>query len=288
MSKNILIADSGSTKTDWCAVDKDSILLKSDSIGLNPDFHTDESIDRVIASVQETFKEIGFDRIYFYGSGVSSEARKAPIVKSLEHYFPAVVCEVEHDLLGAARAVHGNNDGLVGILGTGSNCCSYASGSIAQEFRSGGYILSDEGGGVHLGKMILKAFIEEEMDSDLYIAFHEEYGLTVDDILKSIYKEDFPNRFIASFSRFAKKNEEHPQLNDLIKKNFEDFFRNKVARFKGHERLELGIVGSMAIHFQSQLLQVAKSFKVRIGKLTDRPIEELAAYHQLMLEEERS
>lgn len=279
----ILVADSGSTKTDWRLLSADKVLRVYEGIGLNPDFHTEESMHREIEKVKVYMEENQPSTIYFYGSGASSKSRKKPIENALRSFFPNAVQFIEHDLVGAAHAVHGDQEGLVGILGTGSNCCTFNGTAIVEEYRSGGFVLSDEGGGVALGKMILKAYIEDYLEFDLRKSFEEMYSLNVDAILQAIYKEAYPNRFIASFSRFAKKHENHPQMANMIAQNFEDFFSKKVCRFTNYQSYELGIVGSMAVQFKDALQLVAQKHKVRLGKIESKPIEALAAFHMTRL-----
>lgn len=278
----VLIADSGSSKTDWALFNASNLLYSRETIGLNPDFHSSESINSEVQKLAEQIEELP-QEIYFYGSGASSKARQKPILAALEQAFPSAKSMVEHDLLGAARAVHGDNAGLVGILGTGSNCCFYDGKEITQAFRSGGYVLSDEGGGVYLGKLIIKAFIEDYLQEDLRKAFSAEYNYSVDDLLQKIYKESYPNRFLASFSKFARQNDAHPQMKGFIETSFNDFFKNKVSRFDNYQSHELGIVGSVGIHFKTEVGFFAEQYGVPLGKLIKKPIGALIEYHQAKL-----
>jgi len=283
MQEFALIADSGSTKTDWRLVSASDLVITLEGIGLNPDFHSLESIVKEFNRLLSQFDGIVPTEIYFYGSGASSPSRKAPLEKAFNQLFPNAKILVEHDLMGASIAAHGDQEGLVGILGTGSNCCHFNGKMIVKEFRSGGFILSDEGGGVEVGKMILKAFIEDYLDQDLREDFINTYNLDVDKILHAMYKESRPNTFIASFSRFAKTHETHPQIAEMIRKNFDNFFLNKVCRFDNFLNLELAVVGSMAQHFEQQLRESADRFNVSLGKIVMRPIDEIVKFHQSRL-----
>lgn len=286
--EKILIADSGSTKTDWRLINADQLLKDFEGQGLNPDFHDSTSLLTEFESVREKLDGESFKKLFFYGSGASSEKRKQPIIRSFQEVFPETDHEIDHDLMGAARALHGDQKGLVGILGTGSNCCAYDGEKIYQEFRSGGYILNDEGGGVYLGKMIAEAFIRKKMEDSLESDFKQRYQYDVDDLLRNIYKEPFPNRFLAGFSRFALQHQEHPQIKEFIEKNFRDYFEQQVIRFDHYRELELGIVGSVAWHFRRDIQKVAHEYDVRLGKVLERPIDALVAYHQAKLGSKRS
>lgn len=278
----ILIADSGSSKTDWAVVTSKSSLQLIESVGLNPDFHSESSIGKEIQKIADQL-ESSPEVIQFYGSGASSKARQAPLLGAFKKSFPKAEVYVSHDLLGAARACLGDLPGLVGILGTGSNCCTYDGNEISREFRSGGFILSDEGGGVYMGKMLLKAYIEGELEADLRQSFDHEFNLNIDMILHKIYKEKMPNRFIASFSEFIGNHQTHPQIRDIIYENFNAFFKQKVCRFEDYHNQPLGIVGSIADHFESQLRDVAQTFQCNISRIEAKPIGALIKYHQAKL-----
>ena len=278
----ILIADSGSTKTDWALIDSQKLVQRLSSVGLNPDFHSDDSIEEQILTIANQLEGLPTE-IHFYGSGASSEARQIPLLRAFEKVLPDSNINVSHDLLGAARASLGDEIGIVGILGTGSNCCAYDGKQITKEYRSGGYILSDEGGGVFMGKLLLKAFIEDELESQIHNAFSNEYNLDVDQILKMIYKEPYPNRFIASFSKFILRHHDHTQMRAIIEANFNAFFEQKVSRFENYTNLPLGFVGSIANHFEIHLKEAAERFNCRISVIEAKPIDALIRYHQAKL-----
>ena len=274
----ILIADSGSSKTDWRLIDEDAISQFS-CIGLNPYF-VDKTI--VASELNETFSGIhkeGVTEIHFYGSGCSSESRNTIIAKGAKQVFPAAIIHVYHDLLGAARAACGKSRGVAGILGTGSNCCLFEGEQVIQEFRSGGYILGDEGGGVDIGKRILKALIEGRMDADLEQRFVKRYKTNVDEILENLYKKPFANRYIANFSRFAYHNREHPYISEILQRSFRAYFQNMVTRYAEYQTIPLNLTGSIALYYQEVIRKVAVEFEVKIGNVLEKPISGLTLYH---------
>lgn len=256
------------------------------SIGLNPDFHDKKSMREAL---QQTFESVNINvkQLIIYGSGASSPNRKRLLMESLKERFPSTEVLIEHDLLAAARATLGHKAGLAGILGTGSNCCRFDGEKIIEEYRSGGYIIGDEGGGVFLGKLIIKAFIEDRMESDLREQFEADYQLDTDGILESIYKKPFPNKFLASFAKFAAKNRSHPSINDMIEKNFRAFFETQLLRFREVTELELGLVGSVAHHFEDEIRKISRDYNIHTGKIIQQPINALLAYHRAMIESEK-
>ncbi len=274
----ILIADSGSSKTDWRLI-KNGAISQYSCIGLNPNFVGTTEVATVL---NETFRDIDREavaEINFYGAGCSSESRNKIIADGLRNVFQNSGINIYHDLLGAARAACGKNRGIAGILGTGSNCCLYDGEQVIQEFGSGGFIISDEGGGVDIGKRVLKAFIEGRMDEDLKNRFLKRYKTNVDEILEGLYRKPFPNKYVANFSRFAYHNREHPFISELLQNSFRTYFQNMVSRYDEYENVPLNLVGSIAFYYQEVIRKVALEFNVKIGNVLEKPISGLTLYH---------
>ncbi len=275
----ILLGDSGSTKTDWRLLSGDQVLEQYSCMGLNPHFNSSESIHQEIEKMIPADTAAQIEADHFYGSGCSSAENKSCVEKGLARHFKQARLFVHHDLLAAARASSGREAALVGILGTGSNCCSYDGNEIVKTLRSGGYTLGDEGGGVNLGRMVLKAYVEEYLPADLVQAFEKRYQTDYDQILEALYKKEYPNRYMAQFSRFAFHHQKHPFVLELILENFRDFFRHKVVRLKTAELNRLNLVGSIAFYYHDLIRSVAEEFDVQIGTVIEKPISGLALYH---------
>lgn len=276
-----LIADSGSSKTDWRLLSVQDKIEQYECKGLNPDFHTSESIYKEVLSCFSLDVAKKVKEIFFYGSGSSSESRKNIVKDGLKRHFSGATIYIEHDLLGAARAACGHKEGIAAILGTGSNCCAFDGTNIIKDFRSGGYILSDEGGGVDMGKRLLKAYIENALPKYLRDRFDLRYKTNVDEILENIYKEALPNRYIAQYSRFVFHHKEDIFMADLIHTVFSDFFDLKVLRFEDAKEWPLNIVGSIGFFFQEDIRRVAQQKGVYIERIIEKPIASLSLYHGL-------
>lgn len=276
----ILVADSGSSKTDWRLVFSENKIEQFQSIGLNPNFHDETSI---LKAIEDTFPLHEQNRevkaVFFYGAGCSTDKTQQLVQNQLQKVFTNATVEVSHDLLAAARASCGHQAGLAAILGTGSNCCVFNGSKIVASFPSGGYSIGDEGGGVHIGKRILKAYIEDYMPQHLRERFDFRYKLSLDDILENLYKKPNPNRFMASFSHFAFQHKEDGFVTKELLQVFEDFFENKVLRFKQAGELPLNLVGSIAFYFNEYIRTVAESKGVSIGTILEKPIAGLSLYH---------
>lgn len=275
----ILVADSGSTKTDWRLINGQSILSQYICSGLNPHFHSSET---VFEEVKKTFDEAiasQIEEIHFYGSGASTDDKKQIIIDGFSKLFKNAKINIYHDLLGAARSACGSEKGLAGILGTGSNCCSFDGQHIVKEFRSGGFIIGDEGGGVSIGKAILKAYIENNMPPELVLKFDHQYKMTYDEILNSLYKKPYPNRFLASFSPFAFHNRNHYFISEILVNCFQSFFDVQVKRHENWDKLPLNLVGSIAYYYNQELSAVAEKNQIRINTILEKPIPGIALFH---------
>lgn len=248
------------------------------TIGFNP-YHIgqDKILEELEASALKS-EIANIDFLYFYGSGCSSIEKKE-IKSALKAFFANAEIYVEHDLLAAARACCGKEKGMVAILGTGSNSCLFDGENIIQNIPSLGYILGDEGSGAYMGKLLLQMYLYGNLDHDLKKKFETSYEHRLTSILNSVYKEPLPNRFLAQFSHFIKGNENHAQMDSLIKKAFSDFFENHICQYKDFKTTRLNLVGSIANIFSNQLKEVAIKYDVQIDKILKNPIEELVSFH---------
>lgn len=277
-----IVADSGSTKTEWVLVDENSQEVdRLKSIGFNPYFQSSEFIQ---LEVRKVFEESAvhpeeISRLHFYGSGCSSPTRSQVVVDALENEFPKAEVCVEHDLVGAAKAALGDNDGIAGILGTGSNSCVWVGGKVTENIPSHGYIFGDEGSGSYLGIQLLKLYLEERLDPALVHSFNAQFNLTPQQIFNATYKEKDPNVFLAQFAAFYSPHLEHQALRDIIAEGFRKFFKVRVANYKDYQQHRIGFVGSIAYYYQEILKEVAQEFNMEVGKISQCPIDELVIYH---------
>lgn len=275
----ILIADSGSTKTDWRLVDGLNVTSIS-TIGFNP-YHISSNQIYDELNSKEELKEISnsVSHIYFYGAGCSTTEKKEIISKALSSFFCNAKIEVEHDMLAAARATCGNEAGITAILGTGSNSCVYDGENIVENIPALGYILGDEGGGVDIGKALIKLYLNKELPENLINEFENEYSYRLNSILNSIYNKPLPNRFLAQFAKFVKKYENEPILDSFVKNSFRNFFDLTICKYLNHKEYKLYFVGSIGDVFQKQLYFVAEEKGLKIEKIIKTPIEELVSFH---------
>jgi len=275
-----LIADSGSSKTDWRFIDSSGNVFQFESQGLNPYFHTEETIQTIVQTTFESLKSDQPTEVYFYGAGCSSASKNELVEKAIANVFPRAKVYVAHDLLGAARAACGRTKGLAAILGTGSNACVFDGKQITESFPSGGYLLADEGGGVHLGREVLKAYIEHRLPEELAKKFYKRYPMKPNQLLKELYGEEFPNRYMATYSFFVFHHRNHPFMSGLIQRVLGAFFENQLLRFEESKSYPINFVGSVAFYYQDFLYELAGHYQLKIGNIIEKPISALCLYHQ--------
>ncbi|MFL5754016.1 MAG: N-acetylglucosamine kinase, partial [Bacteroidia bacterium] len=200
----ILIADSGSTKTDWVLTDNDKNQFRFSTIGYNPYFIDSENIYHSLTqNLIPRFDAHKVKKVIFYGAGCSTTENSAIVHKAISKCFSNSEVKVEHDMLAAARALLGNKRGFAAIIGTGSNTCIYDGNDIEKNIDSLGYLLGDEGSGSCIGKKIIRDYMRGFLPIDLDHKFNTTYHLTNADIFDCLYNKRSPNRFLASFCKFA-------------------------------------------------------------------------------------
>lgn len=283
----ILIADSGSTKTDWRLLDSDRNEYNFKTIGFNPYFQNTESIFNSISEglipeiINLSLPGINSSKlcIYFYGAGCSSAEKCETVRKALELVFPNANIVVDHDLLAAARALCGNEEGIAAILGTGSNSCYYDGTSIVQNVASLGFILGDEGSGAHIGKLFMQDYLNKDMPQDIAEKFYNSYKLNKELILDAIYRKEMPSKFLASFNKFISGYKSEQYIIDLIDLSFNQFFSKHICKYVNHREVKLNCVGSVAFHYEDILRAIASKRGIIINKVIASPIKDLTQFH---------
>lgn len=217
--------------------------------------------------------------IFFYGAGCSSEEKRKIVMDAIKSNFPQSEIEINHDLLGAARALCGHQEGIAAILGTGSNSCYYDGKQIVENIASLGFILGDEGSGAHIGKTFIQAYLNNELPEKLVSSFEQRFNLSKDNILDSVYKKSMPSKYLASFSKFIYQNLKEEYVINLVADSFEQFFDKHICKYPKHKGVKLSCVGSVAYYYSNILRAVALKKNVNIDKIIETPIAGLLLYH---------
>jgi glucosamine kinase len=274
-----LIADSGSTKTDWCLVNgkrKKTFYTQ----GMSPYFFNSEQIEEIVNSeLKSRLKGIEPGEIFYYGTGCSNPDNVKIIKKALEKVFIHATVSVSHDLMGAAKALCGDNKGVACILGTGSNSCYYNGSRIVKNSPGLGFILGDEGSGAYLGKKVVQYFLYNTFDPDLVDRFNAKYNTNAEEILEAVYKKPLPNRYLAGFVDFLVENRGHFMIENIIEDAFNEFFYNHVYKYKESWTMPVNFIGSVAFGFRDVLKQMCDAYELQLGKVLKSPMEGLIKYH---------
>jgi len=278
----ILIADSGSSKTDWTVLDNKQVQERFQTVGINPYFWTKEQIvEELWANVVGHVGENNITEIYFYGSGCSAEAKKNLVKASFEEIFKkAHLVHIEHDLLAAAVALCGKEAGVACILGTGSNACVFDGENITAQPINLGFWLGDEGSGGWLGKELIKAFLHKEMPEDLWLDLQTTSNISLEEVLENAYQKKSPNKYFASFAPFFAKHAQNEFVENLIMQNFSLFLEKYILKMPQVETLPIHFVGSVALHFQDLLKQCLEKKNLKMGRILQSPMEGLIEFYQ--------
>lgn len=281
-----IIADSGSTKTNWYILSDEGEVVQFESKGLNPYIVRTGTVYKEIKSnfPKKRFSPLQVKELYFYGSGCSGSVQKELIFAGLERYFPATIIHVFHDLLGAARSLWGKEHGLVAILGTGSSTALYDGRNVSEQVPSLGYILGDEGSGAYLGKRLLKAYLENELPVPLSKKFNKAYKLDLSGFLEHVYKDEYPNRFLGQMTYFIKENMDHPYMRQLVEEAFDAFFEHQILKYQHFLHYDLRCAGSVAFHFRDILQEAADDAGINLDKVVQDPMPGLIEHHNQYLE----
>jgi len=277
---NILIADSGATKCEWVLLyqgKKKRVITQ----GISPYFLDGPQIQALLSKeLLPKIKNIQVDEVYYYGTGLSNPDNAKLIKSTLKKVLPAARVNVNHDLLGAAKALCGNTKGIACILGTGSNSCYFDGKKIVKNSPGLGYVLGDEGSGAYLGKKVIQHYLYNTFDDDLRSRFDAKFVTTPVEILEHVYRQPLPNRYLAGFAIFLAENRGHYMVENIIEDGLNDFFVTHIYKYAQSWTHPIHFTGSIAFGFKDILLEVCNSYELELGNVFRTPMEGLIKYHQ--------
>ncbi len=278
----ILIADGGSTKADWIAINSDkNEEFRVRTLGLNPAVVPEEELhNRIINMFQLINVKDIVTEIHFYGAGCGTPKPTALLKGILEAIFVNAKVFVAEDMLAAVYAASGKEPAMVCILGTGSNSCYFDGENMQMLVPSLGYILMDEASGNYFGKKLLVDYYYNKMPKRIASNFEREFNLDADDIKRNIYKEANPNMYLASFAKFMFDFKEEKYVKRLIKKGFQEFFKYRILSYDIDNKTPIYFIGSIAHYFRDILDKVAQKNGLKITGVIQRPIDNLLEYHK--------
>lgn len=278
-----LIADSGSTKTDWCLCNEGTVIANIQTQGINPYHQKEEIIEEVLHKellpklTQHPEFNIHLQTI-FYGAGCANDTACGRVKEAVVKVLGTTDITIHSDLLGAARALCGNEEGIACVLGTGSNSCLYDGKKIIANTPPLGYILGDEGSSAVLGRRLVGDCLKNQLPDTLRDEFFAEYELTQEIILEKVYRQPLANRFLANLTPFLSKHRDVPEVHRLLVESFTDFFVRNVKQYR-RPWLPIHFVGSIANVFATELKESAEGLGMELGTVMRSPIEGLINYH---------
>lgn len=270
-----LFFDSGATKCDAILLDDNGCYLRhcSDE-GINATYMRDDEMEAVLTRLHAPTRNENIQKVTFSGAGCGNPANAQRIGKILTRLYPTARTEVISDLLGACRLLCSGQSGMVAILGTGASACLYDGTAIIRQAPSLGYLLGDEGSGTYLGKLLIQRYLRGELPAPVEEDFQNNYNLNKAEVIRRLYREPAPNRFLASFARYLGENREIPYFHDLLIEGFSDFFQAQIQPLKLYNiYILLHLMGSVAYHFRDIIGEVALKNSCTIGNVYASPLE---------------
>lgn len=275
----LLIADSGSTKTDWRIIQDGKETHAIATKGMNPFFQTPSEMETELrSSLLPHLPVPSFDAIYFYGAGCTPEKSQV-VAQTLQQCIKVKDCiEVHSDLLAAARGLCGHQPGIACILGTGSNSCFFDGTAITANVPALGFILGDEGSGANLGKRLVGDLLKNQLDDELKNKFFCQFNTSMAEVIDKVYRQPFPSRYLASLNVFLEQNRTHEGIHRLLVRAFQDFIERNVMQYS-YEKYAMNCIGTIAVVYQPELAEAADRCCVKLGKICKSPTEGLIQYH---------
>ena len=283
----ILVVDSGSTKTDWIAVDDSGkVLFSTQTLGLNPQVLSSEILKERIVNNFELYQNKDYvTNLYFYGAGCGVESPQLRIRKVFEEIFTNCSIIIKEDTYAAVYATSKPNEkSIVCILGTGSNCTYFDGKEIDQRVNSLGYVLMDEASGNFFGKQLIRSYYFNTMPKELALEFEKEYDLSPDTIKENLYRKENPNAYLATFSRFLIKNKENSLFQEIINNGLDRFINHQILQFDDAKEVPIHFIGSISFFLEDEIKSALSAKGLSMGRIVKRPIEELVNFHKKLIE----
>ena len=278
----ILVVDSGSTKTDWIALDNEgSIIFSTQTLGMNPQVLSSSIISERIINNFDLYKNRdSVNKIFFYGAGCGVSSSINRIRKVFEGIFKKSDFDIKEDTYAAVfSTINIGEKAIVCILGTGSNCTYYNGNDIEQKIISLGYSLMDEASGNFFGKQLIRSYYFNEMDPDIAKVFENKYDLRADVIKENLYRKENPNAYLASFSKFLITNKDYPVFQEIISEGLNRFINHQIMQFDDCRDIPIHFIGSVAHYLKDEIKESLIKKGLKIGNVVQRPIDKLVNYH---------
>tara|TARA_B110000116_G_scaffold152091_1_gene131507 strand:- start:415 stop:1275 length:861 start_codon:yes stop_codon:yes gene_type:complete len=282
----ILIVESGSTKTDWLALDNQgNEVFSTQTLGLNPQMLSNEILNERIKNNFDIYNNRdNVRKIYFYSAGLGVNSTKERILKVFKSIFKNSDYDVKEDTYAAVYSVVDKGvPAIVNILGTGSNCSYFDGKEISQKVHSLGYVLMDYASGSYYGKYLIRAYYFNKMPKKLREEFAEKFDLSANTIKEKLYRKENPNTYLASFAKFIIDNKDDSYFNNVIEKGLRRFIDYQIMQYDNYKSVDIHYVGSIAYHLKEEITKVGNEYGLKTSKFVKKPIKGLVNYHKNLL-----
>jgi N-acetylglucosamine kinase-like BadF-type ATPase len=279
----ILVVDSGSTKTDWIALDNEGEeIFSTQTLGLNPQMLSNEILNERIKNNFDIYKNRKLvNKLFFYGAGCGVKDTQNRILKVFKSIFVNSEFDIKEDTYAAVySAVDKGIPSIVNIIGTGSNCSYYDGKNVIQKVQSLGYVLMDYASGNYYGKYLIRAYYFNKMPEYLRDEFSSNYDLSPNSIKNKLYREENPNTYLAGFARFLIENKSNEYFKEIIFKGLERFIDYQILQYDDFSKVDIHYVGSIAYYLKDEITKIGKKYNLKTGKFIQRPITGLVDYHK--------
>ena len=279
----ILVVDSGSTKTDWIALDNEGEeIFSTQTLGLNPQMLSNEILNERIKNNFDIYKNRKLvNKLFFYGAGCGVKDTQNRILKVFKSIFVNSEFDIKEDTYAAVySAVDKGIPSIVNIIGTGSNCSYYDGKNVIQKVQSLGYVLMDYASGNYYGKYLIRAYYFNKMPESLSDEFSNNYDLSPNSIKNKLYREENPNTYLAGFARFLIENKSNEYFKEIIFKGLERFIDYQILQYDDFSKVDIHYVGSIAYYLKDEITKIGKKYNLKTGKFIQRPITGLVDYHK--------
>lgn len=277
----VAVVYSGSKTAFWKLTRNGQVIAHCNTTGINPTFVDPKMILQILnKKVVLVNNAENIKKIYFFAAGASSADRRDELAETLLSFFRYSKVFVENDLFGAAKAACYDQPGIVGMLGSGSNCAYFDGKKLINNNFGLGYILGDEGSSNYFGKTLLKNFLSKQLPEELETKFIRNFNLDRPQILERIYNKPQANIFLTSFFDFFTQNIKHDYILSLIDEGFEKYFQTYVLPIVAkHSNEDLHFVGKVAAELEDRLQLTAERHQLKIKSIIKEPILNLLKHY---------
>ena len=276
----ILIAESGSTKTDWVLVNDENQITMYKTMGFNPFFHSSEFIANEIQNNKEFYEASkSAEKLYFYGAGCSSDEMNNIVKAGLSKIYSNSDVTVDHDLLACALSTYKGEPAISCILGTGSNSCYFDGQNLREEVPAIAYVLGDEGSGSFYGKKLLRDYLYNQLPDSIQKDFESQFGNAKTEIFENVYMKPHANVYLASFMKFINRHYHHEYVTEMIQHGMNEFIKIHVCCYPEYKLVKTHFIGSISKIFEKELKAAAENHGVLLGDIIQKPVDNLVNYH---------